>query len=113
MKRFEIYYTNGVIISGETTSDWNMAPSAGVQNVVVLHDDDSAQERIYGVDFYVLMADNQIVGSDILLPGSVKFGEQIAFVDFELIRDSAFHRSKIWDRQPNTKWIVGVRELGS
>lgn len=98
MLRFEIYYTDGSIVSGENTSDWNAAPSINLQNVVVLHDDDSAQERIFGVDFYILNADNQIEGSDIILPGSVKHGSLIAFEDFVLIRDSVFTRSKIWDR---------------
>lgn len=110
MKRFEIYYTNGRIISGESLSDWNAAPANGINNVVVLHDDDSAQERLHGVDFYILDADNQIVGTDILLPGAVKHGEQVAFGAFVRVRDSVFTRSRIWNRARSTPWSVGVRE---
>lgn len=110
MKRFEITYTDGSIISGENLSDWNAAPGTNVQNVTVLHDDDSAQERIYGVNYYILDDDNQVVGTDILIPGSVKEGALIARSKYILLRESVFTHSRIWNRQRDTPWGVGVRQ---
>lgn len=110
MKRFEITYSNGQIFSGESLSDWNSCPPTGVQNVTVLHDDDSAQERIHGFDYYILDDDNQVVGTDVLIPGSVKEGELLEKSKFILLRDSVFNHSRIWDRQEDTPWEVGVRQ---
>lgn len=127
MKQFEITYSDGKIYSGETLSDWNGCPATGVQNVTVLHDDDSAQERIHGHDYYILDDDNQVVGSHILLVGSVKEGEEIASAIFFKLRDSVFAGgpnpkgkpggtqglSKIWNRYPktdSTHFTPGVRQ---
>lgn len=111
MKQFEITYTNGQIISGENLSDWNAAPGTAVQNVTVLHDDNSAQERIYGFNFYILDGDNQIIGTDILMPGSVKEGELIPKGKHILLRDSVFTHSKIWDRPDEGRtFAVGIRQ---
>lgn len=111
MKQFEITYTNGQIYSGETLSDWNACPATGVQNVTVLHDNGSAQQRIYGHDYYILDDDNQVIGTDIIVPGSLKEGELVADGKFILLRDSVFSHSKIWDR-PDTgrSFVVGVRQ---
>jgi len=110
MRRFEIYYANGQIISGDTRADWIITPGADVQGVVVLHDDDSMQERLYGVDFYILDDDNQIIGTHILLRGIVKHGSAVARPVFEAIRDSVFDHSRIWDRKSDTVWVPGVRQ---
>jgi hypothetical protein len=111
MKQFEITYSDGQIFSGETLSDWNSCPPTGVQNVTVLHDDDSAQERIHGFDYYILDDDNQVIGTDVLVPGSVKEGELIAGSKFILLRDSVFNHSKIWNRPDEGRtFAVGVRQ---
>ena len=127
MKQFEITYTDGKIYSGETLSDWNSCPANGVQNVTVLHDDDSAQERIHGHDYYILDGDNQIIGTDILMPGAVKEGELVSDAKFILLRNSVVMGgpnpkgrpggnqgySKIWNRYPktdSTHFTPGVRQ---
>jgi hypothetical protein len=127
MKQFEITYSDGKIYSGETLSDWNGCPPTGVQCITVLHDDDSAQERIHGVDYYILDGDNQIIGTDLLLPGAVKEGELIAFDKFVLLKNSVVMGgpnprgrpgsnqglSKIWNRYPKTDtthFTPGVRQ---
>jgi len=127
MKQFEITYSNGKIYSGKTLSDWNSCPPTGVQNVTVLHDDDSAQERMVGSDYYIFDDDNEIISTDVLVPGSVKEGTLISDSKFALLRDSVFTggpnptgkhgggqgHSKIWNRYPNTDathFKVGVRQ---
>jgi hypothetical protein len=127
MKQFEITYSNGKIYSGVNLSDWNSCPPTGVQNVTVLHDDGSAQERIYGCDYYILDDDNQVIGTDVLIPGSVKEGELIESAIFFKLRDSVFKggpnptglkggnqgNSKIWNRYDTDpeKFKPGVRQL--
>jgi hypothetical protein len=127
MKQFEITYSDGKIYSGENLSDWNSCPPTGVQNVTVLHDDDSAQERIYGFDYYILDDDNQVIGTDVLVPGSVKEGELLETAIYFKLRDSVFKggpnplgvnggnqgHSKIWNRLPDdpVKFKPGVRQL--
>lgn len=112
MRQFEITYSDGKIYSGKTLSDWNSCPPTRVQNVTVLHDDDSAQERIFGNDYYIFDDDNQIVGTDILIPGSVKEGETLSPDKFVVLRDSVFQgHSKIWDRPDKGRsFAVGVRQ---
>ena len=125
MKRFEITYSDGKIYSGETLSDWNACPPTGVQNVTVLHDDNSAQERINEYDYYILDDDNQVIGTNVLVPGSVKEGELIETAKYYKIRDSVFTggpnagkpgargkqgHSRIWNRLDDTPWEVGVRQ---
>ena len=123
MKRFEITYSDGKIFSGETLSDWNSCPPNRVQNVTVLEDDDSAQTRIYGHDYYILDDDNQVIGTDVLIPGSVKEGEQLEQALFFKLRNSVFEggpptppgrgpsgHSRIWNRYDDTPWEVGVRQ---
>jgi len=122
MKQFEIMYSNGKLYSGETLSDWNSCPPTGVQNVTVLHDDGCAQERIDGWDYYILDDDNQVVGTNVLIPGSVKEGELLNESQYVFLRDSVFQGgkslkpgvpvgvSRIWNRTEDTPWEVGVRD---
>ena len=98
MLQFEIYYDTEDIVSGENLADWIAAPATGIQAVCVLHDDDSAQERIHGFDFYILDDDNPVVGSDVMLPGSLKEGSLIEKNRYIWIRDSIFTQSRIWNR---------------
>ena len=111
MKQFEITYTNGDIVSGRTMADWVAAPATGVQNVTFLHDDDSAQSRLYGTDYYIYDGSGDIVATDIMMPGVAKEGELIAFGRFAILRDSAFQQSRIWDRQADTPFRAGKRKI--
>jgi hypothetical protein len=112
MRQFEIYYDTADIVSGDTLADWNAAPATGIQAVCWLHDDDSAQERIHGTDFYILQDDGQIVGSDVLLPGSLKEGSLIEKNRYVWIKDSILRDSRIWNR-PNTgrTWARDKRKI--
>ena len=122
MKQFEITYTNGQIYSGETLSDWNACPATGVQNVTVLHDNGSAQQRIYGHDYYILDDDNQVIGTDIIVPGSLKEGELVSDAKFLVLKNSVFSggpnqnkhqgHSRIWNRLESdaVKFTPGVRQ---
>jgi hypothetical protein len=111
MKQFEITYTNGDIISGRTMPDWVAAPATGVQNITFLHDDDSAQSRLHGFDYYIYDGSGDIVGTDILMPGVVKEGELTEFGRFAMLRDSVFKQSRIWNRQPDTTFRAGKRTV--
>ena len=111
MKQFEITYTNGDIVSGRTMADWVAAPATGVQNVTFLHDDDSAQSRVHGTDYYIYDGSGAIVGSDIMLPGVVKEGELTEFGRYVMLRDSGHQQSRIWNRQPDTKFRAGKRKV--
>lgn len=98
MKKFELFLSSGLLVSGSTVEDWLKTPADGIQAVVFLHDNGFAQEQIHGFNYYILMPDDTIVGSDVLEPGAAKRGELIDTQLFNQIVDSIPQRSKIWDR---------------
>lgn len=96
MKRFELFFEGGIVVSGTTPAHWVRAPNTGVQAVVVCHDD-GAQEKISGFDYYSLV-NRDIIGADLSLKkGFVKEGSLISDEDFAEIINSLESVSKIWN----------------
>lgn len=98
MKRFEIFYADGLIVRGSSVQDWDFAPVTGVQAVIYLHDDMSAREKVYGFDSYTLQADGAIVGADGPAPERAKIGTLINTENFKEIKAGLEQRSAIWGK---------------
>ncbi len=99
MKQFEIAYTDGTIIWGKSRADWEKAPSIGVQAIIILHDDDSAQEIIRGYDWYTLHSSGEITGMDSdSVPKLAKGGELVPIREHKQLCEYALKHSQIWNR---------------
>ena len=99
MKQFEITYSDGKIVSGTNARAWRKAADTGVQIIIILHNDDSAQEIMRGFDWYTLQSNDDIVGTDgAPASGRAKEGELISTEEHTQLCEYAINSSSIWNR---------------